>query len=615
MVGFIEFNSQRELGWMKKMKLPLKKEEKVKKIALLLTLIIFSAGVTWLAGQQNPEDAKFLKTLETYLDDMWKFYPTTATLLGYYKYNDKLEDLSSSSIDRRHDALDSYRQQFMAKIDRSKLSPDVDIDLDIALDSLDYEVLKHENLLPWEYNPIFYNELFYYSLQGLLGKEFAALDARLKSALERAKLLPKLIQQAKTNLKTPPQLFTETAIKQFPAILNFYRNEIPQLIENASPALKNSFQAELAKVITALEDYQKFLQAELLPRSTGNFRLGEVHPRLLRITLQNTIPLDELIARSRADYNNLRREMAIVSMPLYRIMYPHINMEQLSTQYTEEQLRNLFIRGVLDKIKGAHPSKESYFEEVKNSVNAVKEHLTKTNLINLPSEPLNIVPMPAIRRAGSLVNVSRPGPYEPAGAFSAEVAPLPEEWTPEQVNVFLEDYNNYFLKFWVASNIFPGPFVPLAFTHSNPSLLRKMYPNQPLLRGWPVYLQEMLITSGFGEYDLKYRMNELKHLLQIVIDFQLELNIHQGGMTKEQAIDLMTKGAFQSAVEAERKWNQIILNPGEAIYAYVGYQEILDLEKEYRKLKGENFSPKEFLSQLLSHGALPLRHLKNKIMR
>ena len=588
----------------------------MRKVLFFIPMALFLvAGLAWLSGQQNPEDAKFLKTLETYLDDMWKFYPTAATLAGYYKYNDKLEDMSEANIDRRHDSLDTYRQLFLAKIDRTKLSPEIDIDLDIALDSLDYEVLKHENLLPWEYNPLFYNELFYFSLQGLLGKEFADINTRLKSALERARLLPKLIQQARANLKTPPQLFTETAIKQFPAILDFYRNEIPKLIEGASPDLKSRFQAELGKIIPALEDYQRFLQAELLPRSTGNFRLGEVHPKLLRITLQNTIPLDELIARSRADYSNLRREMALVSMPFYRIMYPHINMEQLSTQYTEDQLRNLFIRGVLDKIKTEHTAPENFLEAIKSGVNTLKDYIARNNLVNLPAEPINILPMPAIRQMANLVRISGPGAYEKAGSFVAEIAPFPADWQPAQITSFLEDYNNYFLYFWINSQIFPGPFVPLVANQQNPSLLRKLYPNQPLLKGWPVYLNEMLITSGFGNYDLKLRMNELKYLLQIVIDFQLELNIHQGGMTKEQAIDLMTKGGFQSPVEAERKWNQIILNPGEAIYAYVGYQEILDIEKEYRKIKGEAFSQKEFLNELLKYGALPLRHLRTKILR
>ena len=124
----------------------------------------------------------------------------------------------------------------------------------------------------------------------------------------------------------------------------------------------------------------------------------------------------------------------------------------------------------------------------------------------------------------------------------------------------------------------------------------------------------MLVKSGFGNYDLKLRLNQLKLLLRAVLDFQLELNIHQGTMTKEQAVSYMTARGFQSKAEAERKWNEIILNPGHCAYTYVGYQEILNMEKEYKNLKGDSYSPKEFFTKLLSHGALPLRQLKKKIL-
>jgi uncharacterized protein (DUF885 family) len=84
-------------------------------------------------------------------------------------------------------------------------------------------------------------------------------------------------------------------------------------------------------------------------------------------------------------------------------------------------------------------------------------------------------------------------------------------------------------------------------------------------------------------------------------------------MTKEQAIQYMTRVGFQSGVEAEQKWNRILLNPCNAAYAYIGYQEISDMEKDYKKLKGEAFSQREFLQRLLGYGALPIRHLKTRL--
>jgi uncharacterized protein (DUF885 family) len=123
----------------------------------------------------------------------------------------------------------------------------------------------------------------------------------------------------------------------------------------------------------------------------------------------------------------------------------------------------------------------------------------------------------------------------------------------------------------------------------------------------------MLVYGGFGNYDLRQRLNQIKSQLKIVMDFQLELNIHQAGMTKEQAISYMTKRGFQTPAEAELKWNRILLSPCDAAYTYVGIQEIWDMEKDFKKLKGEAFSQKEFLQKLLSYGALPIRHLKTRL--
>jgi len=191
--------------------------------------------------------------------------------------------------------------------------------------------------------------------------------------------------------------------------------------------------------------------------------------------------------------------------------------------------------------------------------------------------------------------------------------PIPADWTNEKANSFLEEQNEFAVDFLAVQKVFPGTFVPTYFARKDPSLIKKLYANQALLKGWPAYIEEWLINSGFGDYDLRLRLNQLKLMLKNVLDFQLELNIHQGGMTKEQAINYMVRTGFQSEAEAERKWDAIILNPGDAALTYIGYQEILDLEKEAKKLKVDAFNQKEFAQRLLSFGAIPLRELKVKL--
>jgi len=574
--------------------------------------ILFGFG--FLFSQQNAEEGKFQKTMDLYLDAYWKFYPTAGTLAGFHKYDDRLEDMSGKAVEKHHEDLDAFNQELVTKVDRTKLGPDAQIDYDLMRNAIDLELIRHEALLPWEYNPVFYNEILNNSIRSLLTKEFAPLDARLKSAAERARGLVALVKQAKENLKTPPQIYTETAIAQLPGVLDFYSSEAAKLAESGPPEVKARFQTELAKAAAALQEYKVFLEAELLPRSTGQFRLGEqTHVRLLNLTSEFSLPPTELVARAKADYNNIRREMAIVAMPFYRIMYPNINMEQISTQYSEEQLRNIFIKGVLDKIKIEHPAEADFVAQAKADVETIKAFLAQKQLAPLPEAGLTVEPMPLAESGITLSKTVGPGPYEAGGTYTAQIAPIPEAWTDEQAVSFLEGYNSYYLNFFISRNVYPGAFVPLFFTQKTSSVIRKIYPSLPLLKGWSSYVTDLLVANGFGNYDLRLRLNQLKFQLKTVIDFLLELNIHEGSQTKEDAIKYMVNGGFQSPAEAEQNWNRILLKPCDAAYAYIGLQEIIDMQKDYKKLKGEAFSEKEFLQKLLSFGTLPIRYLKTSM--
>jgi uncharacterized protein (DUF885 family) len=585
---------------------------KITTLATLLAFVLLLNGIGFSA--QDSEDSKFQKVLEEYFDAFWKFYPTAATMAGYHKYDDKLEDFSKRSLEKRQEALDKFNQEFVAKVDSMKLTPDVQSDHAMIVDALDLELLKIENLLPWEYDPLFYNEVFINTIRSLLTKEFAPLDTRAKNATERLKELPKLIKEAKDSLKTPPEIFTKTAIHQFSAVLDFYKNQLPQLIDQCPESHKSKLQSNLSKALPALEDYQRFLTNELLPRSTGNFRLGEAHPRLVRLTFQNNIPLQELIARAQADYKNIRREMFLVCIPFYKIMDPKINLENPPPNLTEDQLINTTISHVLDKIKGNHVAKDEFVEQIKSLSGEIKDFLMKNQLVDLPEEDVAIEPMPQEYQGITLTRLSAPGAYERGGTYSCQIAPFDGDLTDDQIVSLLEEYNNYFLYFYTNRKVFPGHFVPLYLTRKDPSLVRKLYPNMPLLQGWPLFIEETMIQSGLGNYDLRMRLNQLKFRLKAVVDFIIEFNIHEAGMTKEQAVAYMMRGGFQTEAEAERNWNRIALRPVDAAFAYVGMQELIDLEKEYKQLKGDSFSQKEFLSRVLSHGAMPFRHLKKKIL-
>ncbi len=578
----------------------------MKKTMIVLAVLALVACTTGALLAQSAEDAKFKKFQETFWDAYFKFYPTAGTLQGYTKYNDKLEDPSEGALDKFNEQLDAFNQKLVSKIDKSKLSADNQVEHEMMLDFIDLEFLKLQYILPWNDNPMLYNDLFVQSLRSLLVK---LGPGGVAPATARAKGIPGLVKRAKDSLKNPPQEYTQAAIDQMPAIIDFYKVEVPKLSGG-----NGALQAEAVKCVAALEDYQSYLKDTLLAKSTGNFRMRDWHKRILQMSTQGNLPIvEELVPQSQTDVKNISRDMLLVAIPFYKLMYPNIDVEQLGRTKGEEQTKNIIITGVLDKIKGDHVGRDEVVARINTSAANLKSFIQQTNTIDLPPDPLTIEAMPPSFPEGPFTILQAPGAFENGGTYTLYVRPLPASWTAEQANAFLEDLNNYYVDFMTVQRIFPGTFVPTALGRKDPSIVKRMAANQGLIKGWPIFLEDMFMETGYGNYDLRMRLNQLKLLLKTVLDFQMDISVHEGTYTKEKVIDTYVTKGYMSQVEAERRWNQIVLDPGSLSQPYIGYREILAMESDYRKLKGESFNSREFLMKLLSHGTIPLRTLKTRL--
>ncbi len=579
-----------------------------RKTIALAAVAILVAGM-WALAAQAGEDAKFQKFQDNFWDAYFKFFPTEGTIQGFTKYNSQLENMKAGNIEKFLEGMDKFNQELITKIDVTQLSPDLQVDHEMFRDFLDQEVMWLENSLFRIENPLFYNDLFLNSLASLLTTGTGPSDTLIKSATERAKQIPGLVKNAKDNLKTPPREYTEAAIEQFPAILDFYRAEIPRL-SGSSAAL----QAEVAKAITALEDYQRFLQGELLGKSTGNFRLGEFHLRILRMKSAGSLPiLEEIVPRSLADFNNIHKAMGLFCLPYFNLMYPDIDPDQLAAQKGADEALRFVIQSVIDKLKVSHPSQDEYLNAIQGASENVKDFLSQNDLLDLPQDGLSIEPMPAFYAGMKRYHLAGPGAFQAAGPFTLYIAPVPSSLSPDEVTQYLEEHTNFQLNYLALQKVFPGSFVPSLITSKTSSIIQKMHPNAALIQGWPVGLGETMIFAGFQNFDLREKLNQLKQLLKITIDFQMDINVHQGTYSKDQVVGYMTRGGFMTQPEAERRYHEIVLNPCEAALTYIGYQEIAEMQKEYKASRGDAFSQKEFLQKILSFGPIPLRTIRMKL--
>jgi len=76
-------------------------------------------------------------------------------------------------------------------------------------------------------------------------------------------------------------------------------------------------------------------------------------------------------------------------------------------------------------------------------------------------------------------------------------------------------------------------------------------------------------------------------------------------MSYDDAVKLMVNEAGIEEGNAKAEVNRFTKMPTQPMSYLVGYLDIMKLREDYKKMKGDKFSLKEFHDELLSYGSVP----------
>ena len=147
-----------------------------------------------------------------FTDVYFKFGPTNGTSAGLHQYDTQLEDYSATGVEREVAALHEFEKK-VAAIDASALDGPVAGDRDILLNNIHGALLELEVIRPWEKNPDTYSSGITNSAFVIMERPYAPANTRLRALVEREKLMPQALAEARKNLKNPPKIFTEIALE------------------------------------------------------------------------------------------------------------------------------------------------------------------------------------------------------------------------------------------------------------------------------------------------------------------------------------------------------------------------------------------------------------------
>lgn len=570
--------------------------------AILGSLFIATAAVA--EDAKADEDAKLTAFFQAYLDESFRAQPMFATHMGDHRFDNRLDDLSAkaraANVERDRRTL----AQLPRRIEYQKLSRNGQIDYEILRHHLERELWLVENFRPFEDDPRVYGDYLTECVYLLLTQSSLPKATNLKNVLARMALVPKVAEVARQTITNPPRVKVETAIRQTQGAIAFYENDLFTFA--GEPKGKGELGEKAGVIVEALKDYLRFLQGEVLPRSTENWRIGpEKFARKLELELDAAIPADEVLKTAQAEATRVEREMAVIARQLWGTLFPREVVPP-----DDEQGRRLLIRRVLAEVGKDCGTPESLVSDVKSTVRDIKRFIADRDILRLPEpDQCRIVEMPEFMRGNSVAYLNPSPPLDPHGSSEYAISPPPSDWSPERVASYLHEYNRAMLKVLTIHEGYPGHYVQLEYSNQCPSLIRKVLSSGTFAEGWAVYTEQMMLDQGFGEGNLALRLNQLKFYLRAVANAILDHQMHAGSMTDDQARDLLMNFAFQTEGEAVGKIIRSKQSSCQLSTYFVGRTAFYRLRQKVQREQGDRFKLGRFHEAVLAHGTLPVKYL------
>ncbi|MNQ60817.1 hypothetical protein D3C85_751150 [compost metagenome] len=360
-----------------------------------------------------------------------------------------------------------------------------------------------------------------------------------------------------------------------------------------------------AKVsIKAIKDYADWLQK--LPNKTPrSFRLGaDLYAKKFNFDIQSSYTANEIYKIAVDHKNDLHDKMFVIADKLW-------SKYKENTPKPADKLD--LIKQVIDKISLQHTTPEKFQSEIEKQIPELTAYVKAKDLLYIdPSKPLVVRKEPAYMAGVAGASISAPGPYDKNADTYYNVGSM-SGWTVENSESYLREYNDYILQILNIHEAVPGHYTQLVYSNQSPSIIKSILGNGAMVEGWAVYAEKMMLESGYKNSDemwLMYYKWNLRATCNTILDF----SVHTKDMSKEQAMILLTREAFQQQAEAEGKWKRVTLSQVQLCSYFTGYTEIYNLREELKKKEGDKFNLKQFHEKFLSFGSAPVKYIKELML-
>jgi uncharacterized protein (DUF885 family) len=541
---------------------------------------------TQLAAADNQLDP----LVDHFVLDTLALSPSSATQAGYHTHHgqsldDQLDDFSAAGLAAQRELLNRTEAQ-LAALKADTLDAEDRTDVRIMRDALGATRLELDEIQSFRHNPTVYVELVGNALYTHYTLHYAADTERFRHIIARLKRIPTLVQQAEGNLVDAPEIWNHVAREENAGNIDLIDNEL----RHACPAnLKSAYDAAAAPALTSLKAFNEWLE-QTLAKHPGEWRLGKDHyTKKFRFTLETDSTPEQLLAAAEADLVKTRADLVKLAAPA-----------------TVEQ--------ALAAVASHHATPATYMESARQTLASATAFVRQKGLVTLPAnDNLQVIETPAFMRGVYGVGgFNGAPPLEPKLGAYFWITPIPATWPQARIDSKLREYNASGIQHLTVHEAMPGHYVQGEYANEvrprSRRLLRAIYGNGPYIEGWAVYAQKFMADEGYENGTPGYRLTLDKQMLRLLANLILDVRLQTMGMTDQQALDLMTRQAYQESEEATAKLQRAKLTSCQLPTYYAGLEGWLTARDHYAS-RFPDRSPKQFRESALREGAVPLPEL------
>ena len=551
-----------------------------------------------------------MTALDDFFTAFWQRHPVTATFAGQHDYDDRLPDWSPEGLEATISELRAQRTALSAEERAAEATlgdapwPAIAplVDLRLAGATVAIEIAERTASHFHRGNPSLAVGEAVFGVISLMIREFAPFEHRVTNAASRLRATPAFLAGARAAITRPiPRAWAERAQRECDGAALLLDGGVARWLESAPHQhdLATELRAAAAAAAAAFDEFATWLRAGA--RLDDNPKIGCGEDLLDLMIVRGhwcATARAELLADARQRFMSALGALAGMAAAL------------APGGWAEVQA----------KLADHHPTVDEYLPTFEWYQDACRARAERHDVVTWPDAPVRFAPIPQwTREAAPLLYYLPyrcPPPLEPTSSHTHAVTPVDDTIALAEQERRLRASNHSVIKLnHVVHHAAIGHHVQNWNAARSASRIGRvaavdgasriaMFCGGSLAEGWACYATDVMTELDFctplervAEQHTTVRM-----LARMIVDIEL----HQGTMTLDDATAFYTERALMPAAAARAEAVKNSMFPGTALMYWLGTDGVHQLRVERARAEGEAFSLRAFHERLLGFGAIPV---------